>query len=100
MDVGGVLVAQVPVFLESLINDFLQFWREVRIKANSSYRNLFQNRVKDDTETLSPEWQSTCRHFIKDDTEREQIRPCIQFLGSNLFRRHIGDSAQGATRTR
>ncbi len=34
------------------------------------------------------------RHFIKHGAEREQIGARIQFLGSDLLRRHIGHRAE------
>src|SRR5262249_62386150 len=42
-NVGGVVVAQITVFLQSLMDDFFEFRRNVRIHPHRGYRWTLQN---------------------------------------------------------
>jgi integrase len=46
------------------------------------------------------ERQRPACHLVQDSAEGEQVGPGVQFLPSNLFRRHISDGAQRTAGTR
>ncbi len=93
----GMLVTQFSIFLQGLGDDPFEFRRHVGIQSHRCYWSSVQDRVEDDTRTFPTEGQRPCRHFVQDGTKREQIRAGIQFLASDLFRRHEGDGAKGRT---
>jgi DNA polymerase III gamma/tau subunit len=45
-EIGGVLIAKIPVFLQKAIDDLLQFSRTLRIQTHRSSRCLMQNRIE------------------------------------------------------
>jgi len=49
---------------------------------------------------VAPKWQRSGTHLVQNHTEREQVGASIEFLASNLLRRHIGDGSQRTAGTR
>src|SRR3984893_2887601 len=94
-----MLVTQLPVFLQSLVDDVFQLWREVRVQADCGTWITIQNFAKDNSRAFSAKGQCAGRHLVEDCPERKQIRASVQLLGSYLFRRHIGNGSQSRSRT-
>ena len=92
--VGCVLVAQIAVFLQSLVDDPFQFGGNSgfsrtaeQVRGSGSHRRSLA--------VLSPRNGNVPGgHLIEDSAKGEQISARIQFLGPRLLRRHIGDGAE------
>jgi hypothetical protein len=96
---GGMLTSQVAIFFQALIDDLLQFGWQVRVQPHRRNGITFQNGVEDDPGTLAPERQCPSRHLVQNRPEGEQVGACVQFLGADLFRRHVGDGSHSRSRT-
>ena len=59
-----------------------------------------QDSVEDDRRGCAGKWNRPGRYFVEHNTERKQIRPCVQIFAPRLFRRHVSDRAHGAARAR
>src|SRR5439155_23077868 len=94
-----MLVADVTILFQSLVDDPFEFDWEVGIQAHRRYGVSFKNGVEDDSRTFPSERQCPGRHLVKYRTEGEQIRACVQFLSTDLFRRHIGNGSNSRTWT-
>ena len=92
-----MLVPEISILFQTLIDDAVQFGWHIWIQPYCRGWCPIQNGLEDYARTLPTERQRTCRHFVQDGTKREQVRSCIQFLGSDLLRRHIGDGAKRRT---
>ena len=71
-----------------------QFGRKIGIQAHWRNRSAIQDRVEDDSRTVSAEGQRAGGHFIEHRAEREQIGTGVQFFPSRLLRRHVSDGAE------
>src|SRR5260221_11937314 len=99
----GELVSRFAIFFERSANDFFEFHGESVIHlTHRSWRlpedGFLKLRPGDTCECAFPR-----RHFIKDQTERKQVRARIQLLASHLFRRHVTCGAHrdsGSTKER
>ena len=97
--VGGVLIAQIAVFLQRLVDDVFQLRRQVGIQPNrgSGARFMMASKI---TPELSPRnGRRARRHLVQHDSKGEQVGPCVQFFGPHLLRRHIGHRTQRAAGT-
>src|SRR5207302_11375232 len=82
-NVGGMLVAQTPIFLQTLRNNPFKFGWEIGIEADWRNRSAVQNRVKYHSRRDTTKREGTCSHFVQNDSEREQIGAGIEFLPQN-----------------
>src|SRR5580700_5219358 len=78
-NISSVLVAEVSVFLQTLVNDPFHFGWQVGIQPYWRNWLFFQNRIKNDSRTLTTERQNACCHLIEDDAEGKQIGARVQF---------------------
>src|ERR1700686_2122748 len=53
-----------------------------------------QYPITDDSSGVPGECHPSCRHLIENRTEGEEVRPCIQFFATRLFRRHVNQCAR------
>ena len=93
-----MLVTQIPVLLQSLVDDAFQIGWHFGIQPHRRSWRPIQDRFENDGGTLSAERQCARRHLIQHCAEGEQIAPRIQFLSARLLWRHISDCAQRRTR--
>src|SRR5579872_6275474 len=89
--VGSGLIAQRPILLEALVDDPFHLGWKVRIKAQDRTWCTVQDGLGNDTGTFAAERQKSSGHFIEHSAEGEEISASIEFLGSNLLGRHVGD---------
>jgi hypothetical protein len=82
----SVLVAEIPVFLQTLGDNALQLFWHFGLETKASNRTLVHDGVEDGSDRLTPERRNPCGHLIEHHPEREQIAPCIQRLSQYLFR--------------
>src|SRR5450755_4631837 len=88
-----MLITQVPVFLQSLVDDCLDRSSNLRIDLRNRGWQLMKNRTKDLPGTRAFKRNFPGRHLIKHRTEREKVAAGIQFFCPYLFGRHVGDCA-------
>jgi hypothetical protein len=94
-----VLVAQIPIFLQSLVDDHFEVQWHLRIKLQRRAGLLVQDRSADFSRACALEWHLSGRHLIQHCTEGKQIASRIQFFRSNLLGRHIRYCAKHRSRT-
>src|SRR5450631_3068037 len=70
---GGSLAPQLAVLLQSLVEDRLQLRRQSRVQLDWRCGHLVQNGFKDDGGSGPQKRLPASRHFVKNDTEGEQI---------------------------
>ena len=92
---GGVLVAQVAILLESFVDDLFELRRNVGIEADAERRSAIQNRVEDDCRGFAAERQRAGRHLVEHGAEGKQVGAGVEFLAARLLGRHVGDRADG-----
>ena len=97
--IGCVLIAQIAVFLQSLVDDLFQLRWGVRIQPHDGRGNRVQNGFEDDARAFPTEWQRTRSRLVQHCAKGEQIRSGVQFLGTDLLRRHVGNRSQRRSRT-
>ncbi len=59
-----------------------------------------ENAVENHRRGFAPEGWNACGHLVENRAKGEQVRACIQVFAARLFGRHVGDRADGRTRTR
>ena len=91
---GGSLAADVPIFLESLVDDFFQLGRKIGIQTKRWQGRPVQNGVEREPRRISTERQRTGRHFIEHHAEGKQVGARVEFLASHLFRGHVSHGAE------
>jgi hypothetical protein len=92
--IGGVLVAEITVFLQCLVNDVFELRRNLRIEPNRSGGSVFQNPVKDRSGSISAKGHGAGGHFVKHSAKGKQIGARIELFAHRLFWRHISHGAQ------
>ena len=80
-NVRGILVAQVAVFLESLVDSLFELRGKIGIQLRGRRGGAVKDAMGDDVRTLATEGQDAGGHFIKHNTEGEQIGAGIEFHG-------------------
>ncbi len=94
---GGILIAQVAVFLQRLVDHLFQPGRQIGIQPHRSNRKPVHDAIEDHGRGVAAEGQLSGRHLVKHDAERKQIGACVKGLRPDLLRRHIGDRAERAS---
>src|SRR5438105_10893029 len=80
------LIAQIAVFLQSLVYDPFQFRWQVAIEANWGRWHRIEYCFEDDSRAFAMKGQCSRRHLIQYRAEGEQIGAGIEFLGAYLLR--------------
>src|SRR5580658_4015811 len=93
--VGVALVAQVAIFFEQLVQNFVEVWRQIRVQAKGWGRGTIQDCVENNRGRVSPKGESTGGHFIKHGAKREQVGAGVEIFASGLLWRHVGHGADG-----
>src|SRR6516225_9571380 len=96
-NLGGVLVPQVTIFLETLAHDALQAGRDI---AGQSGDLPIEHRIEERASALPTKGAGAGRHLIQNNAEGEQIGSGVEGLRANLLGRHVCSGAWGATRLR
>jgi hypothetical protein len=98
VQIGCVLIAELPVFLQRLVDDLFQFRRQFGIHAPGSSRRTIQNSFDNHAGGIGTERLSAGGHLIQHGSETEEVRACVQLFATNLLRRHIVERAHGGAR--
>ncbi len=96
--VRSVLIAEVAILLQSFVDNFFELGRQVRIQADGRNWGAIQNSFGDDAGAFAAEGQYTGGHFIEHDAEGKNVGACVEFLGADLFGRHVGNGAENGAR--
>jgi hypothetical protein len=94
-----VLVAKIAVLLDGFVNELLEFDEKIVVEANSGDRRLVENGVEDGSGTFALERKKTSGHLVQDDAKREEVSAGVEIFAEDLFRRHVGNGAQGGAGT-
>ena len=94
-DVGGVVVAEVAIFLEAFGDDFFELEREFGIEAERRSWFAAEDFFEDDAGGFAGEGQLASGHFVEDDGEGEEVGASVEIFAADLFGRHVGDGANG-----
>ncbi len=98
-DVCSFLVAQLTVFLERDADDFFQLRGNLFVQASGGSRRLVENRFVNHSGCVAGKGEAAGGHFIEHRAEGEQVSAGIEFLAASLLGRHIGNGADGRSRT-
>src|SRR5450755_293064 len=90
---GGRLTANVAILLQRLVDDLFQLRRGVGVYSKWRYRCSIQNGFEDHTASVASKRQGARAHLVQHRPERKQVSTSIEFLPSNLLRRHESDCA-------
>src|SRR5436190_12080908 len=93
----SMLISKSLFLFECLVDTALEISGRARIPACDGTRFSIENRIEDNGSAWAGEGLIACRHFIQQQTEREEIRPTVYFFRPRLFRRHVSDSAYQRT---
>jgi len=74
-----VLVADVPVFLQTRTDNAVQLRWNLRIETGRSRRTLVQDGIEDSSGCLTAERRSRGSHLIEHYRKGEQIGSCMVF---------------------
>src|SRR5207249_7971749 len=74
------LIAQVPILLQSLVDDVFQFGRKVGIEPDRGSGSAIQNRLKDERRCVTSEGQCAGGHLVQYCSEGKQVGARIQLL--------------------
>ena len=92
---GGDLVAHVAIFFEGFVEDALKLGGHARIQGDRSYGSAVQNVVEDNRAGAAGEGQPAGGQLIEHAAKGKEIASSVEFLATRLFRRHVGDGADG-----
>ena len=97
--VGRVLVAQVPIFLQRLVDDSLQLHRHFAVQPHRRGRALVQDGVKNGCRSVALEGQQPGGHFVEHGAEGKQVGTPVELFAQRLLWRHVRHCSQGRSRT-
>src|SRR6516164_8825793 len=63
--VRGMLITQVPVFLQAFANDLVEFGWDVWVNSHRGYWRALQNRVENQGRRLPSKWKGAGTHLIQ-----------------------------------
>ena len=90
-----MLIAQLPILLQCLGNDLVEFHRQLGIPVGYGFWRFVQYGGKGRSDGLTVKRQVPRGHFVNYDTKGEQVRSRVQFLALHLLGRHERDGARG-----
>ena len=94
-----MLVAQVPIFLERLVDDPFEFRRHGGIEPHRSDRRAIQNLIENLRRAASRKALLPGDHFVQHQAERKNVRPPVEVFRARLLGRHVRQRAhRGAGR--
>ena len=96
---GGALIAQVPVFFESVADDLFELRRNIGIETDGRDGSAVEYGICDQCRSIAAEGHRARGHFVQHSAERIKIRARVQFLGRELLGRHIRDGSDGCAGT-
>src|SRR2546427_2972749 len=94
---GSRLIASITIFFECFAYDPLQLWWNSGIKPNWRNGCSVQNGLEYHATGVTEKRKLCGNRFVQYGSEREHVGASIEFLPSNLLRRHICNGAQRRT---
>ncbi len=83
------LIAVSRIFHQATPDDPLQMFRSVRLQSTDRCRCISHDGGNQLSRGVSVKGAASGKHFVKNDSKRENIRPVIQSFSLNLLRRHV-----------
>jgi hypothetical protein len=95
---GGSLVTQVAVLLQRLVDDAVQFRRQVRLQPGRRRGRPVEDGVEDGRRGAPRKDRAPRGHLVKHQAEAEQIAARIHLVSQRLLGRHVGHRPQRRAR--
>ena len=92
-------ISAAPWVLQTLRDDPFEFGWDIGIQSDWRNGCPVQDGLEYQPCASPSEGQRAGRHLIQHSTKRKQVSAGIQFLGADLFGRHIGDGSDCCPRT-
>ena len=93
------LAAHVAIFFQSFADDLFELGRKFRNQANRRRGLTIENRFRNHGGSFSAKGQDAGGHLVEHYAEGEKIGASVEFLAAQLFRRHVGNGADGGAGT-
>src|SRR6185503_3298774 len=84
--VGGVLVAETGILLQSLVYDTFQLRRQIGIQAHRRSGRGVQNAIEDGGGSVSRKRRTAGAHFVQQGAKGKQIGSFVKRFSQRLFR--------------
>ena len=91
-DVGCSLIPKVSILLERLQHDLFEAFGQIGSNGPERRRLLMENRGGGDR-SASGKRRTAGRHFVQDQSEREEVRSRVHLFAAQLLGRHVGQRA-------
>ena len=92
-----MLVTQIAVLLQRLIDDALQFCRQIGIQPHWSHGRLVQDRFEEHRGRVAAKRQCARSHLVHHRPKGKQVGTRVERLSPRLLRRHVGHRTDGRT---
>ena len=96
--VRGRLVAHGAIFFQRLIDDALELLRHIGVDAHRRNGRAIQDGVENRRGRRARESLAAGSHFVEHHAKRKNICARIKVFAQSLFRRHVGNRADGNAR--
>ena len=96
--IGGALITQVAVFFDGLVDDALEFRRELGVQPDWCDRDFVEDCIENCRRRGSLKRQVAGTHFVEHHAEGEKIGARIEFFAQRLLRAHVRHRAQRSAR--
>src|ERR1700731_541313 len=83
--VSRVLIALLSILVECLVDDFFKPRRDIGIDISRGNRGPSQNGLNSLAARAAAKRLLPCRHFIQQQTEREDIRARVHIVSADLL---------------
>ena len=88
------------LFVYGPVDNALQFRRRIRAVMHQWFRIEIHDCIHLSVSVVTPEWMQAGGHFVKHDSQRPDIRPCIDVSTPYLLRAHISHCPHSHARLR
>ncbi len=93
-DRRGCGVSQISILRDALIDDFFQLRGNVGIQSSHGCGSTREDGLDNRAAGSAAKGRSPRGHFVKQQTQSENVRTSVQVIAANMFRGHV---RRGAT---
>ena len=83
------LISQLAIFLEAVVDHFLETDRQLGIQHHRRNRRTIEDRRENHGGGLAGKWMVARRALVEHDTQREKIGAWVELFAGRLLRRHV-----------
>src|SRR5271170_8132266 len=87
---GGRLATELAVFLQQLIEDVLELFRELGVEGDWRDGWVIEDLIEDYRGGGAAKWMVASGHLIEHNAQRKEVAARIERLAASLLRRHVG----------